>query len=450
MEIAIPILALGGLFIINKEQKKTKKMTLNSLENFENMGKPANYLPNTSVISQNYPVENKKEMSDNVNKYENPNTATDKYFNQNIYELKNNLGINNSQNIPEIYSLSGNYLNSSQFKHNNMKPFYGSKIKGNLYHANMSESILDNMVGSGSQTIKKIEQAPLFKPESNMQYNNGTPNMSDFYQSRVVPAMKNSMVKPFESVNVAPGLNLGYGSEGSNGFNSGMEARDKWLPKTVDELRVATNPKQEYSLEGLEGPAINDIKKLGSIGKVQKYTPDGFFINTQDRWLTTTGVEKAGQLLPKQEVSENTNRNQLLSEYQGVAGGEKNGSYNMGYYEQSTRPELQPNDVGPSSSVGLGPLENMNNLACFNNYKNNRSENNQPDTFRSGFSQAIGSVIAPIMDIMRPTKKAENCNGVVKYGVMQSGVSNNYVINPNDITKTTNKYLLLFIVKKTG
>ena len=56
------------------------------------------------------------------------------------------------------------HLESKQFKHNNMVPFNGGKVKGNTYHANIAESVLDNMIGSGSQVMKKIEQAPLFKP----------------------------------------------------------------------------------------------------------------------------------------------------------------------------------------------------------------------------------------------------------------------------------------------
>ena len=139
--------------------------------------------------------------------------------------------------------MSGNYLDSKEFKHNNMVPFNGGKIRGNTYDMALSESILDNMVGSGNHVIKKIEQAPLFKPEDNISYTNGTPNSSDFYQSRVNPGMRNNNIKPFETQQVAPGLNQGYTTQGSGGFNSGMEARNSWLPKTVDQLRVATNPK---------------------------------------------------------------------------------------------------------------------------------------------------------------------------------------------------------------
>ena len=70
--------------------------------------------------------------------------------------------------------------------------------------------------------------------------------MSDFMQSRVNPAMKMSNVKPFVSENVGPGLNRGYTTLGSGGYNSGMESRDRWIAKSVDELRVKTNPKVTY------------------------------------------------------------------------------------------------------------------------------------------------------------------------------------------------------------
>ena len=85
--------------------------------------------------------------------------------------------------------------------------------------------------------------------------------------------MISNNVKPFESVNVGPGLNHGFTSTGNNGFNSGMEARDSWLPKTVDEMRVDTNPKLEFMLTNLEGPAGAQVKNLGMIGKVEKQKP---------------------------------------------------------------------------------------------------------------------------------------------------------------------------------
>ena len=55
-------------------------------------------------------------------------------------------------------------MDTEQFKHNNMVPFNGGKIRGQIYNMNINQTLLDNMSGSGSQMIEKIEQAPLFKP----------------------------------------------------------------------------------------------------------------------------------------------------------------------------------------------------------------------------------------------------------------------------------------------
>ena len=462
MEIAIPLIALGGMYVISNQQNDTSSKSNSNLksgkkvkfsnsndnsqskENFTNMGKPTNYLPNTNIPPQNYPVPNVNELVSTVQEYSNPNVATDKYFDQNSYERNQNAGVSVGNNIQEVYSLTGNYLDSSEFKHNNMVPFFGGKIKGQLYNANMGETILDNMVGSGSQVIKKIEQAPLFKPQADMQWANGAPNMSDFYQSRVNPGMNNANVKPFESITVGPGLNQGYTTTGSGGYNSGMEARDEWLPKTVDQLRVATNPKLEYSLENHEGPSYSQVQNRGILGKVEKYQPDTFFIQTQDRWLTTTGQEKAQALRPVQEVH-GTNRQVTSQSYTGVASpGNEVAGYAASEYQKSRNNILPPKAILGSAAGGRGENVNHDVLKTLTNYANNRATTIQPDTMRSGFGRAIGAAIAPFMDIFRPTRKEEYDQNIRIYGDGGSSVPQAYVYNPADVAATTIKETTLY------
>ena len=106
-----------------------------------------------------------------------------------------------------------------------------------------------------------------------MQNPYGNQNSNDFYQSRVNASMKMNNVNPWAEDQVAPGMNQGFSNEGSQlGFNAGMEAREVWGPKTVDELRVANNPKMTYSLSGHEGPALNPIQERGNVGKTIKKT----------------------------------------------------------------------------------------------------------------------------------------------------------------------------------
>ena len=454
MELAIPLIALGGMYVITTQNNSNnsnnlpthkKKVRFSEKENFTNMGRKVNYLPNTQIPPQNYPVVNDKELIDTVERYPNPNVATDKYFDQNLYEKKERMGIKTGNNIQEIYSLTGDYVNSEQFKHNNMVPFVGGKIKGKLYDDNIAESLLDNMVGAGSQVIKKIEQAPLFKPQENVQWAFGMPDMSDFYQSRVNPGMYNNNVKPFESVRVGPGLDKGYSSEGSGGFNSGMEARDYWLPKTVDELRIATNPKEEFSLLNHEGPAQSAIKNVGKIGKVEKYNPDTFFIQSQDRWLTTTGQEKQGRMIAE-EIQKTSNRNDVTTYYTGTPSSNlKTASYVPQTHEAPKGNTLRAKNVGPSNASGKGPCTDGDNyIQSHQPIINNRATIPQQNIFGAGFSRAIGAVIAPIMDVLKPSRKEEYSCNIRTYGNLGGKVPGNYVLHHGDVPGTTIRETTLY------
>ena len=441
MELAIPFIALSGLYIINRQQEKREGLKRRiTTENFSNQE-----LPNVSPIASNYPKlnttnSNNPPLENNLNYYDTPNPATDTYLNQSLYEKKENMGINVGMNIKDVYSLSGDYMKSNEFKHNNMVPFYGAKIKGQMYNE-ATESQLDNMVGAGSQIIRKVEQAPLFEPKSDMQYPYGTPDMTEFFASRQVPSSVNNNVKPFESIHVGPGLNQGFESKGSGGFNSGMEQRDMWIPKTVDELRVDTNPKMSYILDGLGGPAESVIKNVGIEGFVEKYKPDTFYVNSQDRLFTTTGIGHAGQLLPVQTVYQNNRSNP--TPYEGIPISNTKSSYHIGEYETARRPELDKTEMNIPSLQGMGPLHDLDRLNTMNIEHNNRSRCNQPVRIGNSFSSSIRAAIVPFMDVLKPTKK-ENVSGVTVYGNTNSLTSGTYTINPYDVPKTTNKETVLF------
>ena len=88
MELVIPLIALGGLFIVSNQSKKS--------ESFKN--NESGYLPNTDVPDHNYPVSsyilNEPSNFTNpesdlttklstVNRYDGGQSYTDKYFNPN-------------------------------------------------------------------------------------------------------------------------------------------------------------------------------------------------------------------------------------------------------------------------------------------------------------------------------------------------------------------------------
>jgi hypothetical protein len=482
-ELAVGALILGAAYIASNQ----KNGNLMTQEGLTNMGRTkANYLPNTTIPTTNYPV-NRPETGSNVNDYANPNTPTDRYYARNVdfdkmsagvaggvggVGILRNVGNTNSNNnglappsktydgeslefggngnstqFGDKYakdgfqSLMGEKIDLSTFKHNNMAPYYGAKIRGASSGANMNENVLDNKVGTGSQYVSKSEQAPLFTPHNNLHLPNGMPNQNDFYQSRVLPSMKISNVKPWEEMRVGPGLDQGYGTQGALGFNSGMESREKWIDRSVDELRVKTNPKLSYSLEGHQGPAAHYIQTAPTaetLGRMEKHLPDTYFINTPDRWFTTTGLEK-GETLRPIEMDRDSNRQTTTSEYYGVTA--TTGAAAMYAPENYEDPKREVYDGKPM----INPYSAERNTATEADYgrMSYKLTHNNRTTVRpnemGGIHGAMRAVVAPLLDILKPSRKENVVGNLRPYENAKMPVSAGAMFNPADRAPTTIK-----------
>ena len=159
MELAVPLLALGGLYVSSNQENKK--------EGYENMGKPVNSLPNYEQPPINYPK--KPPVTGNNARpntpYRDPNVVTARFFKPSAYEDYRNGPdqFGSMAKTNQFTSLTGEQVSKNELKHNNMAPFFGGKMRGRTADANITESVMDNMNGSGSQRIRKQEQAPLFK-----------------------------------------------------------------------------------------------------------------------------------------------------------------------------------------------------------------------------------------------------------------------------------------------
>ena len=105
-------------------------------------------------------------------------------------------------------------------------------------------------------------------------------------QDRYVQSNNRTNELPFEQVKVARGLGTNYDNKGKGGFHQ-LEINELVRPKTVDELRVLSNPKVTYSEPVQAGKHID---KRSSQQKVSKHRPDKFYLNTKSRWNKTTGA----------------------------------------------------------------------------------------------------------------------------------------------------------------
>ena len=359
MELAIPVVAFGWLYLIsNQNQTQNKKHS--QLEGFAQ--KPMPMVQSTQKYNQ--PIMNVE-------------NATDRFK-----------------------DMAGRNVEVGDLTSINMVPFLGrTKAVGQEFRE-QTEAGLDNRTGTGALQFTKSEVAPLFKPQENIEQPYGSKNSNDFYQSRVNASMNMHNVKPFQEQQVGPGLNLGFGVQGSGGFNSGMEAREKWGEKTVDELRVLTNPKQTFSYDGHQGPAQNLVQNMGIEGKIEKRLPDKFFVNTPDRYFTGVGVEVAPTYRSQQM---NPEVHRMHSSYvggAGKAGMEK--APQKPLVREDNRQQLAGPHLAPAGiSVAKGNLENERN--SMSAYANNRTTNAMEHSGNIG--ALIGALAAPLTDILRPTRK---------------------------------------------
>jgi len=441
VELAVPLLALGGMYVVSKQKNNNKS----GIEGYTNMTQIQNLLPgvNPPTPSLNYPLTESTTSKNNINAYLNPNQYSDKYYDPKNYAYNektqpSNYGVGGS--LQTSYSLTGKPIEKDKFKHNNMMPYFGGKVRGATADSNITESVLDNMQGQGSQFFSKKEQGPMFKPQGGYQFADGAPNMSDFYQSRVNPSMRMANVKPWDEQHVAPGLNKGFSNDGSAGYNSGLEARDLWLDRGVDELRVATNPKTTYSLDGHQGPGtyfIQNAPTTNMQGRVEKKLPEKYYASGPERWLTTTGIEKA-QTARGIEDLRDVNRIDTTSEYYGSRGNISEGTYISGENAPIKRPVLPTQDYATPSFIGgsAKPTTGDYGIQSYSNLHNNRSTTRTDSIIghAGGFFKAITS---PVMDFLRPTRKEDVVDSMRSSGNPTSTVSNSQIYNPLDRTKTT-------------
>ena len=434
MELAIPGVALGLLYVVTNQNKKKENFTNN-----------VSGLPNTNVPNRNYPSEypilstetDQTSSLSTTNRFDNTGVYTDKYFNPNsVSNIVDSFSASdNSQR--NFYSLTGEKVDSSYFQHNNMVPFFGSNIRSRHVDNNSNESVLDNYIGSGSQTIIKKETAPLFSPSENQQWAHGAPNMTDFYQSRVNPSMRMANVKPFADEKVGPGLGLGYTTQGGDGFNSGMMMRENWLPKTADDLRVANKPKASgLMMIGHEGPANSHIKNISTheqMGRMEKNRPERHFEMGQDRLFTTTGLEK-GQTLQGIPTTfyKDTARQHTTTDYVGVAGFQNSSEYVTGEYMPSHNQQLGEVPLAIANANGRNYATDADfEIKAKRAYPNNRSANHQ-ESYYGLVSGSLGAAVAPLLDVLRPTRKTNVIGTLRPYQNPSTVVKESYLFNPAD------------------
>lgn len=396
-ELAIPLVALGGLYILNKKD--------NNLDN---------------------------------NEYKKSSNYTDRYYTKDKNQFIQHKRKKNK--AKKFKSLTGEDVFHGNLKHNNMQPYFGSTIKS---MAREQSHILDNKIGAGTLNTKKKEIAPLFSPDessaTHAEVLGGMPSSTDFIQSRIVGS-RNHTDKGWDEIRVGPGIGEGYTTDAIGGFNNGLNARDLHRDKTVDELRTLNNPKTTFRGENI-GPGKHFNNHLGLHGTVEKNRPDRHFEHGENRIFGGVSHVKKNTIRSEQTVP-CTQRQSSTREYYGVGQNQQgDNGYMDGEYRDPKKNNLDSYPIlNPYSKDSYMSNDNDYGVAGYNALPNNRSLNKDRDgSFLGAAASVVGAVTMPFKELLQPTKKENLIENIKNSGNVKVEVGESYYINPGDRLKTTRK-----------
>jgi len=346
-----------------------------------------------------------------------------------------------------------------------MVPFFGSQIKQNM-NFKSTQPIFERYTGENTWQKPKREQAPLFKPVKNMTVNGFIQH--DRELERYVTSNKRNNEFPIDKIRVGPGLNKGYGSEGSGGFHP--DNRDILLKKykSVDDLRVLTNPKKIY-----EGRIISGKKtdKRGQMKKFDKNKPDTFYKNSPARYNTSV-VRTKNKQRPTILIKE-TNR-KISKPFWGFAGATDNKKQKKrSKYRKSKKQNFETS--GPRNLTSGDKWVDLN-MADYGKkgiyIPPNEREITGKRTTIGNLTTVVKAIISPFVDTAQTTKKENfianprptgnikarekltvyDTNDIMRTTIKETTIENNNFGNmdiqaprkltlydPNDIAKTTIK-----------
>ena len=351
-----------------------------------------------------------------------------------------------------ISPLSGQRIKSNEFKHNNMQPFFGGRVKQNM-SAHANTGVLDAFNGSGSTQIKKREVENMFET-SRAPFGNpfGMEDNTDFIQSRINAPNARNGERPFEPTKVGAGLGDKFGFAGKGGFQQ-LEINEIMRPKDTNDLRVLSNPKETYDKPMVPGGHFIGTNANDS-GEVRKYKPDTFYLNeTGERNFVTTG-DLIKETVRSTQVLPHTTRPETSVEYGGIAAsqdfteGYVTGSYRMPMGQQYGGAGYRNADMTGYYTKDMGGQEADYGKSSIEIRPNERNETSERVMALNTAPADNQLVTAHYTDDARPTRRGETVGNIrmtgtpIKYVDRAPAIT---VWDPSDIARTTVKESTIYL-----
>ena len=333
-----------------------------------------------------------------------------------------------SQGMSQGMSLTGEPIDTENFTHNNMVPFFGGSIKQNV-NENASATRLELFTGNSSLDIPKEEITPMFSSQQANIY--GQPTRSDYLSQRYNASNKQQGVPLTQPTRVGPGLGQGFTSEGSGGFHEDIESRQYYLPKTANELRASNKPKETY--DGRYNPGFCGSRR-GLQSKVEQNRVIRFHSFDQPRFNTTVVTQK--KTLRPEISARDTRRQNTSTAYSGNAGPsvvKKPENYSNYSPEVVHRQHLESS--GPRNAVSTGAKETT--IKYCTDIRNAQKEVSHD--YLGLASSAVKRIIAPVQDILKTTVRETTEDHGRPEGHVGGIATQLTMYDPDDIARTTIK-----------
>jgi hypothetical protein len=342
-----------------------------------------------------------------------------------------------------VSGLSGQTIQSNDFKHNNMQPFFGGSMKQNMT-ASANTSRLDTFTGSGTTQIRKQEQSPMFNYNVPFGQPFGNEPNADFIKSRIVDPSRRNNEKPFEATRVGAGVGEKFGMTGKGGFQQ-LEINEimKQAMPNSDKLRTADNPKLSYANQVIPGSHFVTAAALDS-GEVRKYRPDTFFLNETGERNGVATSEVVKETTRPMQIIKHTTRTDTSEELYGTPASQEAGqSYVAGNYrtpmtQQYAGAGYRNND---SSSYGAGSKDDFG-AQSYEIRPNERSQTQDRVMGLNLVPADSGQVAVHYNDDARPTRRGETVGNIRQTGTpvgYANGAPAITTWDPSDVARTTIK-----------
>lgn len=331
-----------------------------------------------------------------------------------------------------VSALSGQRIAIEHFTHNNMVPFYsGSSVKQNTSDGAF-QGRMEAFTGVDPEAPlgRKLERAPLFQPKRDNLFGVPVDDLRSAYMDTMPTSRNRAFENPTPELVRRPGV-VGGGTD--------FGAREAQMPRSVDETRVGSNPKQTFEGRVLPGALSTADSRLAKQPAVLNMRQSTVVEKSPADMVPSRSVVTRESHRPTEEVRDTTRQSNARHFIGPAAPGEHSASvYRDSTGREPFRASLAAPQVGPAAPASVTHVDDYGR-AGIQIYTNERDVTTTR-VHRGNLVTAVKALVAPLQDLVRDTRKDSFVDAPRAFGnVEASRLTRATVYDTNDVARTTIK-----------